>query len=256
MNAMDWTALLAIATVALAAGTSYLALESRRARIDVERMRRRHAFRSVLVDLADQCRVWVADDPTVNHRVAASLAAHPPRREAVDAFLGSVTVPTPVLARVLWEAAQAIGDADATLEAIRAVDPQGAQALVTLVQERLAVAQGLPPPTVDREQAVSAARSHQALTLDHLQVAACLISCEARHQGCADLADVFDALKWLKPQPGLRRVENEQQLYPLLGAPQLPEGDAYAQCSPEARTASVAMLDQERAEAARTSAQV
>ena len=110
LRAMDlsgWTAVAAVATACLALGTFLLAGATVWVRRRDEEDRRRSAFRSALVALLDACRLWASVDPTSSPDSAQRLTDYQLRLEAVDALLAQVTVPPPLLARLLWYVSQA-----------------------------------------------------------------------------------------------------------------------------------------------------
>ena len=141
--------------------------------------------------------------------------------------MARVTLPGPLLARLLWQVAAAHDAATRTAASAALFFPDdatvasgGADADTAQAQER------------QREEV----KSFHGLALDHLQVAACLARCEARRQGFEDLARAFEELPWLSARPQWNRIEREQ-LYDVLcfGAPEFPTDRAYAPCAPPVR---------------------
>ena len=223
MDQTGWTVVAAVATALLAFGTAALAGATVWVHRREEAERRRTASRSALVALLDACRTWASFDPAATPDSARRLTADPLRLDAAEQFVSQVTIPPQVLARLLWQVSQAKLEATATAAEIPQIFPGGS---IT------------SPKSPAQVEAEGQARWHRRLTLDHLQVAACLIRAEAKRRDFADLVEVFEAVPWLAPGPGLRRVELEDQTnLPHLGAPPLPSGSAYADCSPAARQA-------------------
>jgi hypothetical protein len=235
MNATSWTAVAAVATAVLALGTFVLAGTTVWAHRREEAERRRTAFRSALVALLDACRIWASHDPTASPAAARHLTDHSLSLDAVEQFLSQVTVPPQVLARLLWHLSRATLEAAATVAEIPRIFPDGSVS---------------SPKSPAQEEAEGQARLHSALTLDHLQVAACLIRADATRCRFTDLAEVFGTVPWLAARPGLHRVELEElSNLPHLGAPPFPDDSAYAACAPAARQEQAderARLEEER----------
>ncbi len=223
----------AIGPFLLAVATFLLVWETRRARIEAARDRRRSAFRAALVDLLDQCRTWATTDASARHDLAARLAQHLPNAAAAHTFLGAVTVPQPVLKLVLWHLAQARDSAEAMTHAATALHPHGHD-----------VSRGTA-----EDQAAGQVRIHQALTLDHLQTATCLIAREAREQGFPEVSDAFDGLAWLDPQANVHRAQSATQGR----EPAFPDTPGLAPCSPASRDARAAEIEAAQGQAFRGS---
>ena len=217
--------LLAVATVVLALFTAWLALENHKTRTEAARTRKEEAFRAALVELLDDCRIWSHADPSTSAKAARYYADHPPRLAAVETLLAHVTLPGPLLARLLWQVAAAHDAATRTVASAVLLFPEGTT-----------IADGGADADKAQARQSEEVKSFHGLALDHLQVAACLVRCEARRQGFEDLARAFEGLPWLSARPQWNRIEREQ-LYdvPSFGAPEFPTDLAYARCAPPVR---------------------
>ena len=198
MDQTSWTAVAAVATALLALGTAALAGGTVWVHRREETERRCTAFRSALAALLDACRTWASFDPAATPDSARRLTADPLRLDAVDQFVSQVTIPPQVLARLLWQLSQAKLEAAATAAEIPQIFLDGSI---------------ISPKSPAQVEAEGQARWHRRLTLDHLQVAACLIRAEAKRRRFADLAEVFERrpLACAATRPAARRARRSDQ---------------------------------------------
>ena len=219
---------LGAATIVLAIATVALAWEARQSRLETGRERRRAAFRAALVEALDNCR-WRVDDPARGMEGARRVKAHQPSFEAAGRLLAEVNLPAQLLMRLVWlidiaqeQVAKVMARAEVEVPGLRAFHSEQAGTEVKSRQEDLAVL-----------------RTEWTIAVDHLQTLLCLIRCEARRQGFADVADAFVGHDWLKPDPLLwNRMAYEKDHRDQRGAPIFPTDQAYAECAPGAREAA------------------
>ncbi len=201
----EWA--VAIGTVILAGATFVVARESVTARTAATRERRASAFRAALVELLSDCQWW-SHDPTRSLAAADRLRGLPLSFVAVDELLAEVDMRGDVLARLVW--------------------------LETAVRERqsrlLAGLDRIAVPDQDRVQ------TDWHVAVDYLQTMLCLVQCEARCQGFAEIVLAFEGHAWLAPSAYLRRIEGDQIVSgPYFGAPPQPTGAEYVTCDPAER---------------------
>lgn len=223
------TLALAVATVALAVFTAVLAWQTRQARVEAEKERRRASFRAALVEALDNCRWW-SEDPAQSVERAMKLAGHEARFPALERFLADVNLPAPVLHRLVWM----VG---ATRERVGEVARLAREAQVPGIIGYYAERAGRDVGY--SQEALASLRDEWLIAIDQLQTILCMVRCESRRQGFADVAEGFSGSKWLVPKVmAVGRLSDEVASVHSLNAPPFPSDVAYAECSPGVRDAA------------------
>ena len=211
--AMDATLILAAATVVLAGGTVWLALEQRQGRIDAAHQRVRVALRAALAEQLENGRRWHRCDPNRGDAALQSLRVAGPSFDVTTRLLSVVDLPPEFAAYLLW----LMGDTRRAWDALRG--------LLDLV----APADGSVPTVSPNNSNV---RSDWKLIIERLQVMSCLLAAEASRRGYDADAAIVDQLRWELPEVWAERMRFSTKLSEVmyLDAPAFPSDPAYAKC--------------------------
>ena len=203
----------ALATLALAVATGWMAREIRKERIEAHTEKIRGALRAALMEQLESTRRWHSikpdrrgDDPD-EYRIAE------PIMDQLSALARDVDLPADLAAYLMWLVAD-----------VRRI---WAEYTATLDQVK-----GTYHGTVDKNEV----RRSWGLGLDHLQVVTGLIAGELRRRGHEADASVTASVLWMLPEtwPGGRASTMVSQVT-YMGAPRFPADAAFTTESPAGR---------------------
>lgn len=200
-----------LANLALVAITAWAVRETREARLQEVRERRRGAIRAALAEASDNCRQWMSRRPGRH----SDLHQPSPRFDALTALLGATDLPPELVAHFVW-----------TRGYSSTLDERFAACLTENDQVQSQVCGDLWNAQLER-----------------LQVVACLLRAHAAaDKDLKPVADSFEFAQWMRPVvypverpdiPGRLLAYESLRLYE--GAPPFPGNEHYRACSHDAR---------------------
>ena len=220
-----WSAVIALATLALAVATFWLGWQARRqvaafreGRAEDLAEHRRSATRAAIAEAVENCRRCLSYEPKTQTADSRQVVAKPLDFAALTGLLGSMDLPPDLVAYLIWARGHA-------------------QALATqygrVVDETWAGVMNDAP-------AFSQIRAIWDQQLDILQSVACLLRAHAGSDATLEPASTgFEFRQWLAARegpPNARLQTYQMILRPHYGAPGFPSSrPAYAVCAPEAK---------------------
>ena len=225
-------ALVAGGTLALAVATFVVAWETRAVRREAADSQVRRALRAAMAEQLENCRRWLAINPSMGQPSLRRLYTAEPRMTALQGLLEAVDTPADLAAYLVWLRGM-IADAWRVLE----------ETLPLIVP-----LDGSPPERAPENTNI---RNDHAVMVDRLQVTAALIAAEAARRGFAETAGLNDVSPWTIVQEGPNgaREVTDATDHAYHGAPPFPSDPAYADARPAARDrAGYATGERQRAE--------
>ncbi len=220
-----WSAVIALATLAMAIATLWLGWQARRQVVEFREGRaeelaelRRNAMRAAIAEAVENCRRCLSYEPKTQTADSRQVVPQPLDFAALAGLLGSTDLPPDLVAYLIWARGHA-------------------QALATRYGRLVDETWG---GVLNSSSAFNQIRGIWDQQLDVLQSVACLLRAHAGSDASlAPAATGFEFRQWLAAREGPphARVETYQMvLRPHYGAPEFPSSrSAYAACAPEAR---------------------
>jgi hypothetical protein len=218
MPSIDWSEIIAFATLALALATVWLAGEQRRARLSVERTHVRIALRAALAEQLENMRRLHPRDPSRGQPALVALRAAGPTFDRLEGLVTDVALPAELAAYVIW----LIGDARARWSNVFGL------------LDEIAPVDGRPGLVHPGNTGI---RDDWQVMLERTQVAGCLVASEMNRLGFGDDAAIVGRVAWSVPMvwpPGMRSTTQlSEGIY--LDGPPFPAGPAFVGCGPANR---------------------
>lgn len=223
MPSVDWTAALAVVTVALAAATVWLALEQRKGRIEAERNRIRIVMRGALAEQLENMRRLHGREPSRGQPALLALRASGPTFDRIGKLVREVALPAELAAYLIW--------------------------LIGETQQRWSLFEGLLDDVAPLDGSVgrvhatnSTVHSDWKLILERTQIAGCLVAAELARLGFRADAAIVDKVAWSAPAvwPSEMRAMTRVSEGVYFDGPPFPRAVAYGRCGPSSRDAQAA----------------
>ncbi len=206
-------AVVALATLALAVATGWMAREIRKERIESSRGKVRGALRAALMEQLEDTRRWHSAKPDRRGDDPDEYRFAEPVTDQLTALARDVDLPADVAAYLMWLVA----------------DVRRIWAMYTAMLDQV---KGTYHGVVEKNEA----RRLWGLGLDHLQVVTGLIAGELRRRDHDADAAIIGSVVWMAPEtwPGGRATTMVAQTT-YMGAPRFPSDPAFAVDSPASR---------------------